>query len=83
MPEGGLEGAKKKIIGTKQTLKALDKGLAIKVFIASDAERHVIKPLVQLCQEKGVPVVTVDTMKNLGKACGIEVGCASAAIIEE
>lgn len=83
MPEGGLESAKKKTVGTKQTLKALDKGLAKKVFIASDAERHVVKPLILICREKGVPVIGVDTMKNLGKACGIEVGCASAAIIEE
>lgn len=83
MPISSLEGAQKKIVGTKQTLKALEKGLAKKVFIASDAEHHVIRPLLQCCEEKGVPVVTVDTMKNLGKACGIEVGCASAALIEE
>lgn len=83
MPISGLESASKKTIGTKQTLKALEKGLAKKVFIASDAEQHVTKPLLHLCEEKGVPVIMVDTMKNLGKACGIDVGCASAALIEE
>lgn len=83
MPISSLESAKKKIVGTKQTLKALEKGLAKKVFIASDAEQHVVKPLLRYCQEKGIPVVTIDTMKDLGKACGIEVGCASAALIEE
>jgi len=83
MPVSGLVSAKKKSVGTKQTFKALEKGLAKKVFIASDAEQHVVKPLVQQCHAKGVPVVTVDSMKDLGKACGIEVGCASAALIEE
>lgn len=83
MPISSLESAKKKIVGTKQTLKALEKGLAKKVFIASDAEQHVVKPLLRYCQEKGIPVVTIDTMKDLGKACGIEVGCASAALIKE
>ncbi len=83
MPISGLESARKKTVGTKQTLKALEKGLAKKVFVASDAEQHVVKPLLQKCQEKGIPVVMIDTMKNLGKACGIEVGCASAALVEE
>lgn len=83
MPVSCLESAKKKIVGTKQTLKALEKGLAKKVFIATDAEQHVIKPLIRQCDEKGIPVVMVDTMKNLGKACGIEVGCAAAALVEE
>lgn len=83
MPASSLEEAEKKTVGAKQTLKALQKGAAKKVFIASDAEQHVIKPLLQLCHEKNVPVVMVDTMKDLGKACGIEVGCASAALVEE
>jgi len=83
MPLSGLESAKKKTVGTKQTLKALEKGQAKKVFIAADAEQHVIRPLVQQCHEKSVPVVMTDTMKNLGKACGIEVGCAAAALVEE
>jgi len=83
VPISSLESARKKIIGTKQTLKALEKGLAKKVFIASDAEQHVIKPLIRLCEEKGVAVVMVDTMKDIGNACGIDVGCASAALVEE
>lgn len=83
MPVSSLVSAKKKSVGTKQTIKALEKGLAKKVFVASDAEQHVVKPIIRHCQEKGVPVVTVDSMKDLGKACGIEVGCASAALIEE
>lgn len=83
MPLSGLENAKKKTVGIKQTLKVLEKGLAKKVFIASDAEQHVIRPLQQRCQEKDVPVVMTDTMKNLGKVCGIDVGCAAAAVVEE
>lgn len=83
MPISSLESARKKTIGTKQTLKALEKGLAKEVFVASDAEQHVVRPLLRHCQENGIPVVMVDTMKNLGKICGIEVGCASAALIEE
>lgn len=77
----GLKSAKNKTIGTKQTLKAVEKGLARIVYLAKDAEPHVTRNLVQLCQEKGIEIVYVDTMVALGKACGIEVGAASAAIV--
>lgn len=72
-----------KTVGTKQTVKAIEKGLASRVYIAGDADEHVTKPLVQLCAAKSVPVVAIDTMLDLGKACGIEVGCASAALLRE
>lgn len=70
-----------KLIGTKQVKKALGKGLVKKVFLASDAEPHIIQPIEQLCQQTGVEVVMVDSMKALGHACGIEVGSAAIAIL--
>ncbi|WP_418791414.1 ribosomal L7Ae/L30e/S12e/Gadd45 family protein [Phosphitispora sp. TUW77] len=82
MPLSSLSTASKKTVGTKQTLKALEKGLAKTVFVALDAEQHVIRPLIQICQAKNIQVVQVDFMKDLGKACGIEVGCAAAAVVE-
>lgn len=78
-----IRAAKKKTVGTKQTTKAVQKGNARVVFIARDAEAHVTEPLLALCREKGVEVVMVDSMEELGRACGIEVGSASAAILEE
>ena len=80
---GKLRAAKKKTVGTKQTLKAVSKGIAKVVFIADDAEEHVIRGLVKACAESGVEVVRVDTMVALGEACGIEIGAAAAAITEE
>lgn len=72
----------KKTVGTKQTLKAVQKGIAIKVFIAKDAEPHVVMPVYDLCLEKNIEVVKVDSMAELGRACGIDVGTASVAIVE-
>ena len=77
-----LKEAPKKLIGTKQTLKAVDKDQVQLVFIAQDAEEHVVLPLKEICLEKGIEVVPVSTMKELGEACGIEVGAASAAILK-
>jgi len=73
----------KKTVGTRQTLKVVEKGIAKVVYIARDAEKHVVKPLLQLCEQQNVPVVYLDTMEELGQYCGIEVKAASAAIVEE
>lgn len=83
MPYERLRKAVKKTIGTKQTMKAVQRNAATLVYVAKDAEPHVVDPLINLCKEKGIEVVTVDSMKELGKACGIEVGSASAAVIAE
>ncbi|MCL6635518.1 MAG: ribosomal L7Ae/L30e/S12e/Gadd45 family protein [Peptococcaceae bacterium] len=78
-----LSSAKKKTVGTKQTMKAIERGQAKVVYVAQNADRHVIEPIVQICREKAVPVVYVETMQALGKACGIDVDCASASVTGE
>jgi len=82
MPLSLIKKAKKKVVGTKQTLKSIEKGKVEKVYVAKDAEAHVVKDLLEKCQAIGIEVAYVDTMAELGKACGIDVGAASAAIIE-
>jgi len=43
----------------------------------------VVRDIVKSCREKAIEILQVDTMALLGKTCGIEVGAACAAIIEE
>ncbi|WP_242650321.1 ribosomal L7Ae/L30e/S12e/Gadd45 family protein [Alicyclobacillus tolerans] len=74
--------AKKRIIGTNQTLKAVQQSAVKEVFVAKDAEARVIGPVLHYAEQNGIPVTWVETMKMLGKACGIEVGAATAAILE-
>jgi large subunit ribosomal protein L7A len=76
MPNERLLSSRKKTVGAKQTLKAIERGQAKAVYV-------VIEPILQLSALKGIPVIQVDTMQSLGKACHIEVGCAVAAIVEE
>lgn len=78
-----LASARQKTVGTKQTLKALEKGIAKVVYIAEDAEHHVVEPVIGICEAKDIPIVRVDSMKLLGEICAIDVGCATASIIEE
>lgn len=77
-----LKAARRRTVGTKQTLRAVEKGNVLCVFLARDAEERVVSDLVRMCQEKGTPVEWVDFMALLGKACGIQVGAASAAILK-
>jgi large subunit ribosomal protein L7A len=78
-----IHQARKRIIGTNQTTKALQQLSVKTVFVAKDAESRVVNPVISLAREKGVPIEWVDTMKELGKACGIEVGAATAAILQD
>jgi len=69
--------------GTNETTKAVDRGEAKLAIIAMDVEpEEIVMHLPALCEEKGVPYVYVKSKQELGKAAGIEVPAASAAIIE-
>ncbi|WP_313802175.1 50S ribosomal protein L7ae-like protein [Cytobacillus sp.] len=73
--------AKNVVIGTKQTVKALSQGTVTEVVVAKDADHKVVAKVVSTAEEMKVPVLYVDSMKKLGKACGIDVGAATIAII--
>lgn len=75
-----VKQASRIIIGMKQTLKAVEQEMVKEVFVAKDADPRITGKILKLCSDKGVPVEYVDSMRQLGKACGIEVGAAAAAI---
>lgn len=77
-----IKTAHKKVVGTKQTLKSIEKGEALAVFIAGDAEERVVAPLISLCDEKGVNWNYAGSMVDLGRACSIKVGAAAVAIVK-
>lgn len=70
-------------IGTKQTTRMVELGKALEVFLARDADPRLTGKVANLCKKAGVQVTYVDTMKQLGKACGIEVGAAMAALVRD
>jgi large subunit ribosomal protein L7A len=77
-----LHRAESRAVGANQTAKAIRKGRAEVVFVARDADRRVVEPVLQVAREMGVPVVEVPTGKELGRACGIAVGASAAAILK-
>jgi large subunit ribosomal protein L7A len=70
-------------IGTKQATRMVELGKVSEVFVAKDADPRITIKMVTLCTKLGVTVTYVESMKLLGKACGIDVGAAVAAVVNE
>ncbi len=76
-----IRAAEARAVGASQTVKAVRKGRALLVLVARDADRKVTEPVVRAAQEGAVPLAEVDSMRELGRACGIAVGAAAAAVL--
>ncbi|AKA71405.1 ribosomal L7Ae/L30e/S12e/Gadd45 family protein [Clostridium scatologenes] len=76
-----LEG--NKVVGVKQTIKAIKAGTIKTVYIAKDADDKFIQPVRLLVEEESLELVYIDSMKELGKLCGIDVGAATAAVLKD
>ncbi|TXC85594.1 50S ribosomal protein L7ae-like protein [Metabacillus litoralis] len=74
--------ANKIIVGTKQSVKALLNNEVREIIIAEDADYRIVQKIIQAAEQQQVPLTKVTSMKELGKACGIEVGAAAVAIIQ-
>lgn len=76
-----LRESRRRAVGAKQTLKAVQTDEAKIVYLALDADERVLGPLRSALKKRSVTVHEVDSMKQLGRACGIEVGAAAAAVL--
>jgi large subunit ribosomal protein L7A len=72
----------KRVVGAKQVKRALYSSNAEMVFVADDAEKKVTKEIVELCNSKQIQIIHVNTMEDLGKACGIDINAAVAALLK-
>ena len=69
------------VVGAKQLKKAVRDGRAARVFLAKNADPAVTEPLAKLCSDNHIQITWVSRMDDLGRACGIEVGAAAAAVL--
>lgn len=70
-----------KVIGVKQSKKAIRDSAAVEVFVALDAEKRVVGPVYELCTETGTKITEITTMAELGDAAGIDVGAAVVTVL--
>ena len=66
------------MVGLKQVKKAISENKAKKVFLAKDCDDFLKTSIENLCANAGIEPEYVDTMKQLGQECGIDVGAACA-----
>lgn len=71
----------KKVVGIKQARRAINNNEVQTMYIAEDAELKVVQDIINLCKDKSIDIIYAKNMKDLGKACGIEVSAAVAAIL--
>lgn len=72
-----------KVVGVKQSRKAINQERAAKAFFAADADPVLIDTLRRCCEEKGVPVESGFSCAELGRACRISVGAAVAVLLKD
>jgi len=77
-----LRSAEFRAVGTNQTAKAIGRGRAQVVYIAKDADRRVVDGIAAAAKGANLEIVEVDLMREIGRACGIGVGAAAAAILK-
>ena len=81
IPKCGAQLNRDFVVGAKQLKKAVKAGRAKVVFLAENADPAVTEPLEMLCEANHIQVTWVRSMVELGRACGIEVGAAAAALL--
>ena len=69
--------------GINEATKAAERGTAKYVVVADDVDPpEVAMHLEPLCSEKNVKLLRVSSKNELGRAAGLDVGCAAIAILD-
>jgi len=76
-----LKDVKDKIVGLKQTLRAVQQGKVMMVYIANDVDESVLRQVAEACNASEIPFSKVNhDQHELGRICQIEVGAAVVAL---
>ena len=74
---------RKVIVGAKQIRKAINAKRVSQVLLAQNADFVLTEALEAACLEQNIPFSWVPDMNDLGHACGIDVGAAAAAVVDQ
>ena len=69
--------------GTNESTKAVERAVAKLVLIAEDVDPpQVVAHLPILCEERKISYLFVPSKLELGRAAGIDVGCAAVTVLD-
>ena len=71
----------KQVVGIKQSTKVLKTEKCKTLYIAKDANLALLRELENLAKDNSVEIVYIDTMRELGKLCGIDVKASVAVTL--
>jgi len=72
----------RRIVGSSQVLRALRRGVRLRVFLARDADPSIVDPIAELALGRGLRLEWVGSKEELGRMFGISRAAAAAALIE-
>ena len=70
------------VVGLKETARAIEKGIANLVYLASDCDPKFITRIKDLTKDFKVKLVMVSSMETLGLMAGLKVGASAACILK-
>lgn len=70
----------RKVVGTRRLIRAVLAGEVVEVYLAQDADLFIVRQVRAACNRMGVRIIEVESMKQLGDACGVDVKTATAGI---
>jgi len=73
--------ASRKVVGTKQVLRALSSGSLQAIYVATDIDTFLFQKVVRAAEAAGMQAVRVNSSLELGRACGLEIASACAGIL--
>jgi large subunit ribosomal protein L7Ae len=69
--------------GTNEVTKAIERNTAKLVAYGADVEpKEIVQHIPILCKEKNIPCVKADKKEKLGISAGLNISCASVAVID-
>lgn len=76
-----IEHQKKMVVGIKQTMRMIERGMVKNIYIAQDADFFVTRAIIEAALAANIPIISVESKKDLGRMCGIEIGTATAGTL--
>ena len=69
--------------GTNEVTKAIERGTAKLIAYGADVDpKEIVQHIPILCKEKNIPCIEADRKEKLGISVGLNVSCASIAVID-
>lgn len=72
----------KVVVGTRETIKAVEEKNVIRIFLAKDCDGHLKDKIMEVARAYNIPLKIINSKLALGRVCGIDVAAATAAILK-